>query len=418
MQTLPLPASPVFNVSTGGIFPAALTNWTYFMTNATASVVGVGSNASYPRGLLSNYTILQQGFTVDVACQTQDFSDIGPGFPSMTLFNASLPLPPLGQTQSNFSTPLVAWAWTTNYVGSILVSNASGTQVIAGAVCPFQDFVGPSNQSALVLWQDVDRSYQDVSLVCEVTPFITTVRVQYSGTVVNVSDVVTKTRLSADGTNWPLLSVPAQTLATILYLSQGMYDNSLMSNIQFTESELGQTNLNVTAALGNYFRGMVEYWGTMHRTLLYFTQEDIPDEMMIPMNGTMVITTMGWKYNASTHSFALVPISIVMALTMCAVAMTYWEKRKVRRSLEFPQSFNPSNPLHIILASRRGALYQAPSGHDRTEDESLQVHLEVRDGMAVLTSEGPGDVDEGKGPSGPLGDFSVAENVQTTPSKV
>ncbi|KIJ11080.1 hypothetical protein PAXINDRAFT_15978 [Paxillus involutus ATCC 200175] len=107
-----------------------------------------------------------------------------------------------------------------------------------------------------------------------------------------------------------------------------------------------------------------------------------------------------------------------MALTMCAVAMTYWEKRKVRRSLEFPQSFNPSNPLHIILASRRGALYQAPSGHDRTEDESLQVHLEVRDGMAVLTSEGPGDVDEGKGPSGPLGDFSVAENVQTTPSKV
>jgi hypothetical protein len=46
-------------------------------------------------------------------------------------------------------------------------------------------------------------------VVCEVTPFITTIRVQYSGTIVNISDVVDKRPLNTDGSNWPLLILPA-----------------------------------------------------------------------------------------------------------------------------------------------------------------------------------------------------------------
>ncbi|KIJ11331.1 hypothetical protein PAXINDRAFT_171790 [Paxillus involutus ATCC 200175] len=263
MQTVQLFGPPVFNISTGGMFPAAPTNITDIMSGA-ASPAHVASNTSYPHGLSTNYTILQQGFTVDVECRTQSFSDTGSGFPSMTLSNASLPLPPLSQSQPGSSSPLVSWAWTTNctaysssYVGSILVSNAGEhpAKVLAGAVCPFQDFDGSSNQSALVLIQSVNGSYyagtSEMSMACEVTPFITTIRVQYSGTTANISDVVDKTPLNADGSNWPLLFGPAKTLAMIFYSSQGMTDNYIVNSMIFTMAKLASNDATAESILSN-----------------------------------------------------------------------------------------------------------------------------------------------------------------------
>ncbi|KIK91003.1 hypothetical protein PAXRUDRAFT_150569 [Paxillus rubicundulus Ve08.2h10] len=403
MQTVQLFGPPVFNISTGGMFPAAPTNITDIVSGAAAPA-HVASDTPYPRGLSANYTILQQGFTVDVECRAQSLSDTGSGFPSMTLLNASLPLPPLSQSQPGSSSPLVSWAWTTNYVGSISVSNAGEypAKVLAGAVCPFQDFDGPSNQSALVLVQSVNGSYsigssgsEMPSMVCEVTPYLTTIRVQYSGTTANVSDVVNKTRLDADGTNWPLLFGPARALAMIFYSSQGMTDNYIMNSMVFTMAKLTSSNVTIESLLESYLRGMVEYWGTMHRTLLYI-EASLPDDMMIQTSGTMLISTMGWQYDASTHSFALVPITIVMCLTVCAVVIAYWEKRRVRTSSEEPiyvahQSFDPSDPLHVILTSRSGGHYQASGAlSDRHLPGYIsgQVQLEVgKDGMAVLRSE-------------------------------
>ncbi|KIJ07379.1 hypothetical protein PAXINDRAFT_102986, partial [Paxillus involutus ATCC 200175] len=136
---------------------------------------------------------------------------------------------------------------------------------------------------------------------------------------------------------------------------------------------------------------------------------------MIPTSGTMDVTTMGWQYNASTHSFALIPITIVMVLTILAACIAYWEERKAHGSSENPlhlahQSFDPSDPLHVILTSRSGGHYQASgalSDRDLSGYKSLQVQLEVGDdGMAILASERCGK--EG---------FSE-KNVQTTSSTV
>ncbi|KIK80249.1 hypothetical protein PAXRUDRAFT_833651 [Paxillus rubicundulus Ve08.2h10] len=419
IQTVQLFGPPMFNVSTGGVFPAVLSDVTGIVGGA-AVPVHVTSDTPYPRGLSRNYTIVQQGFTVDVECRSQNFSGIGAGFPSMTLSSAPLPLPPLSQSQSN-STPLVSWAWTTNctaysssYVGSILVSNAKDpAKVLAGAVCPFQDFSGPSNQSALVLIQSVNGSYHDgpseLAMVCEVTPLITRLSVDYGGTTANVSSVVTKTRLSADGSNWPLLFGPAKTLAMILYSSQGMTDNFIMNSINYTMTTLTGPSNNVTTQtqlmVESYLRGMVEYWATMHRSMLYLGAS-FTDEMVLQTDGTMHITTIGWKYNESTYLLALVPISIIMGLTLCAVAIDYYEKRGVHRSSGAPvdvahQSFNPSNAMHVILASGSGGLHQAlEAGRHVTDYGSLQVRLGVRDGVAVLMKEGS----------------SPVENVQTTAS--
>ncbi|KAF8841122.1 hypothetical protein BDN67DRAFT_967615 [Paxillus ammoniavirescens] len=418
MQTVQLFGPPMFNVSTGGVFPAVLSNMTEFIGGA-AVPVHVASNASYPRGLLATYTIVQQGFTVNVTCRTQDFSDTGSGFPSMSLSNASLPLPPLSQSQSGSSTPLVSWAWTTNcsaysssYVGGILVSNAkNAAKVLAGAVCPFQDFLGPSNQSALVLVRSVNGSYHDgsseIAMACEVTPFITTIRAQYSGTIADVSDVVTKTPLNADGSNWPLLFGPAQTLAMIFYSSQGMTDNYIMNSIQYTMGKLVSSSSNITtqSMIESYLRGMVEYWGTMHRTMLYLNTS-IPNDMVNQTNGTMLVTTVGWKYVEATYLLALVPISIIMGLTMCAVTIESYEKHRAHTSSEVfvdvaHHSFNPSNSMHVILASGSGGLHQAlEAGRRPTDYGSLQVRLGVQDGVAVLIKEEP----------------STAADVQTTAS--
>ncbi|KIJ12286.1 hypothetical protein PAXINDRAFT_14905 [Paxillus involutus ATCC 200175] len=404
MQTVQLFGPPMFNVSTGGMFPTVLSNMTGIIGGA-AVPVHVASNASYPRGLSANYTIDQQGFTIDVVCWMQNFSDTGSGFPSMTLSNTSLPLPPLSQSQSGASTPLVSWAWTTNctansssYVGGILVSNAkNAAKVLAGAVCSFQDFVGPSNQSALILIQSVNGSYYDgpseITMACEVTPFIARVSVEYSGTIANVSGIVTKTPLSADGSNWPLLFGPAQTLAMLFYSSQGMTDNSVMNSIQYTMKKLVSSSNNVTT------QSMMEsYLLDTHPTA----------EMVTPANGTMHVTTIGWGYHGSTYLLALAPISIIMCLTMCTVAIDYYETRRVHRSSEVPvdvarRFFNPSNSMHVILASGSGGLSQVlEAGRRLTDYGSLKVRLGVWHGVAVLMKE----------------DSSTVGNVQTTPSTI
>ncbi|KIJ08875.1 hypothetical protein PAXINDRAFT_18021 [Paxillus involutus ATCC 200175] len=227
-----------------------------------------------------------------------------------------------------------------------------------------------------------------MTMACEVTPFITTTRVEYSGTTANVSEVVNKTRLNADGSNWPLLLGPAQTLAMISYSSQGMTDNFIVNSMSWTMAKLASNNVTAESMVESYVRGMVEYWATMHRTLLYIDASPTAD-MMIPMNGTMHVLTMGWQYDAKTYSFALVPITIVMLLTTLAVLIGYLEKRKVPALHDAHQSFDPSNPLDIIFASRSG---EAPNDH-----KAPQVQLKVHDnGQASLMGKDSEDVDERK----------------------
>jgi hypothetical protein len=144
---------------------------------------------------------------------------------------------------------------------------------------------------------------------------------------------------------------------------------------------------------------------------------DIPDEMLIPVNGTMHVKTMGWQYSSSTHLPALASISIILGLTMYA---GHRARRKVHGSPELPvyvanEPFQPSDSLHVILASGSGGLSQAlkaRSARSPPDYETLQVHLGVQeDGTAVLTTKefGEDDVDEGKGTSESFEDASVDE---------
>ncbi|KIJ19412.1 hypothetical protein PAXINDRAFT_166605 [Paxillus involutus ATCC 200175] len=283
-------------------------------------------------------------------------------------------------------------------MGSVLALN--GAEVLLGGVCPFQDFGGPSNQSALVLIRGVNGSYgayHSLPEVCEVTPFITTIRVQYGGTIVNISDVVNKRPLNTDGSNWPLLVMSAQILAEVFYTSQDMVDNAFMSGIASAMDPAPYSN-NFGPVLENYLRGIMEYSGTGVRTSADNEAADIPDEMLIPLNGTMYVTTMGWQYSASIHLSALASMSIIWGLTMYAVAMDYLEnraERKVHNPPEPPvyvakESFHPSDSLHVILASGSGGLSEAlraRSARSPPDYETLRVRLGVQeDGTAVLTT--------------------------------
>jgi len=192
-------------------------------------------------------------------------------------------------------------------------------------------------------------------------------------------------------------------VAAVLYASQGMVNNSIMDSIRYTMDACFVSHDTFNTVLENYLRGMVEYWGTTRRDYVLVTAKDIPDEMLIPVNGTMSITTTGWKYSGLADILVLALISVIPGLTMCAVAMDYLEsRRKVHGSPERPacvahQPFNASDPLHVILASGSGGLcraLRARSGGDLIDYKSLRVHLGVQDdGMAVLTAEDSGEVD-------------------------
>ncbi|KAF8839698.1 hypothetical protein BDN67DRAFT_981594 [Paxillus ammoniavirescens] len=189
----------------------------------------IASNASHQRGLSSNYTILQQGFKVDVLYGTAFIQGL-----------------PLSSAKCLFAD-----------VGSVSVSNATPgvtAQVQWMAILLDSElFVIP-----VILIRSADGSYElpdHICAVCEATPLITNVQVEYNGIVLNVSDVVDKRALDPDGSSWPLLAGPAQTLALKI---------------------------------------ICVYYGVLGH-----------------VTGIMHITTMGREYSGSTRPLAFAPISII-----------------------------------------------------------------------------------------------------------
>ena len=79
-------------------------------------------------------------------------------------------------------------------------------------------------------------TYPDLPIICEVTPMITTVRVQYNENgLVNVTSILNQTQLPNDG--WPLIWYQGGNIWAAYFLSQGLYSNSLADSlIQEVES--------------------------------------------------------------------------------------------------------------------------------------------------------------------------------------
>src|SRR6267154_1085091 len=82
-----------------------------------------------------------------------------------------------------------------------------------------------------------------------------------------------------------------------------------------------------------------------------------------PLNGTMFVTTYGWASGRLTYIYLLGVLTAIWAVT-CAAAV-YGQK-------QHPSSgtFDPSDPVHLMMASSAGGLQFA-----RFDEENEQLQL-------------------------------------------
>ncbi|KAF9239995.1 hypothetical protein BU15DRAFT_61628 [Melanogaster broomeanus] len=154
------------------------------------------------------------------------------------------------------------------------------------------------------------------STVCDVSPLLTTVRVNYSSGIIEASEIIESRPF--DSSNSALLLFLAGIASYEAREAQGMLTNSI-----------GDALISIYSATtnANYWRGAIEFSATFLRSgysaVGSFNNNVIPSKMTIPINGTMLMLTMGWADRGAVYLFSVLPLGLITLLTILAVGYSF-----------------------------------------------------------------------------------------------
>ncbi|KIJ18002.1 hypothetical protein PAXINDRAFT_9091 [Paxillus involutus ATCC 200175] len=300
-----------YNLSTGGLLPVVQsfagsttppgTNGTrlQFSGGVTSvnTTISQGSSSSSPKdwlGIQRNFTVYQQGITADITCQTPASSQL------------------LNFTNTNITL----------------------------------DVTSPGMYSS-------DRYAFVPYTICEVTPLITTTRVDYTaGGIINASDseIISNQTFSPDNTYLPFyLAGVANYHARN---SQGLMNNIIGDTLYSIYSSNNTDE--VYKELEKYWRGVIAFSATF--LLAGYSaqgafQDEIHSNMTSPVNGT------------------------VFMRTIAAILVESW---KERHDPWKQTSFDVSDTRQLIMASAEGGLAQNLYGFDKqglNDNDKIKVKL-------------------------------------------
>lgn len=112
-------------------------------------------------------------------------------------------------------------------------------------------------------------------------------------------------------------------------------------------------------------------------------EDGVPANMALPTHGIFYTETFGWTYASGTTLWALFPGAFVAISTILIVIAALYRHDGDQPS--HPESFDPSNPLHLMAAASAGGLNNAFNGigqKDMKKEEQLHVVLESLPGGA------------------------------------
>ncbi|KIJ12341.1 hypothetical protein PAXINDRAFT_14819 [Paxillus involutus ATCC 200175] len=292
-----------YNLSTGGILPTIVAyagsqappgangtrlNFSGGQTIANA-LVNHGSSSSPTNwlGIQRNFSVLQQGLTANITCQSAATSSELLNF---TNLNVTTLITPPGSTSPAYS--VVAWNSTANCSASSLATqeyitwaNASGqpdtqgTGFLPSVVCP-----GHLNDTGVyskfvIATQGFYKYDFLLPTVCTVTPLITTTRVDYTdGGIVNTSQIISNQTFSPNDTS--LLFYLAGVANYHARNSQGLL-NSIIGDTLYSvysgefNTPISDNSNEVYRELEDYWRGVIEFTATV-------TPQTVPSPVQFP----------------------------------------------------------------------------------------------------------------------------------------
>ncbi|KIJ04972.1 hypothetical protein PAXINDRAFT_21748, partial [Paxillus involutus ATCC 200175] len=328
-----------YNLSTGsGLLPVIQS-----FAGSTARPGTNGTRLQFSGGAtLRNFTVYQQGITADVNCQAATSSQLL----NFTNSNTTLGVTPSGSTSPAYT--LIAWNTTADCNSSstttqqyVTWANASGQPDVSGTgflptiVCP--GHVDASDvYSRFVIATQGFYKYDFLPLtICEVTPLVTITRVDYTaGGIINASQIISNQTFSPDDTY--LLFYLAGVVNYHARNSQGLMNNMIGDTLYSVYSgedndPIADNTAEVFRELEDYWRGVIEFTATFLRAGYSAEgafQDGIPSNMTSPLNGTMLMVTIGWANRGPIYIFSILPLGIVTLLTTIAAIYSLVESWK------------------------------------------------------------------------------------------
>ncbi|KAH7882016.1 hypothetical protein F5I97DRAFT_1911081 [Phlebopus sp. FC_14] len=368
-----------YNVSTGGILPAAPS---YTGTDAptqqnntglafAGGLVPTNLITSFPpnrriKGIITNYTLYQQGLTANVTC-TVYAQDTGTLQLNSTYIATPIAYP-------NGTTAYWLWAWNVTadcgengisqqqYVtrsNSSTVPQTDSTGLVSSVVCPSPLNTANYSYDRFIVTSSGNWKYQFLPLtVCEIVPVITLSMVDYANGLMNATAVNSTT---FEGGHQNLLKFLAAVVDYQARNTQGLATNSIgdsLYSIFVSTATSDLTNGNTTqilAELSQYWRGVIEFSGTFLRSGFSAYPNTIPQGAVVAINGNQNIVTMGWSKESPAYLYTVLPLTFIASLTFSAVVYSLVRAWKERRD-NTQSTFDASNPLHLVMASAAGGM--------------------------------------------------------------
>ncbi|KAK7043428.1 hypothetical protein R3P38DRAFT_3308996 [Favolaschia claudopus] len=372
-----------FNLSTGGILPLTLKPIdasTWFRNTSTIPST-IRPDSELPRGLDSEYSLAQQGFTADVKCNFINSSD---DIRLKTLFILNTTVkdwedPSVGPSKINFNTlsshclnenDQVPMNWTGAYT---LADQPNYLLMIA---CPSNDTSSASYTVAF------DASPKGIywfmtAMICTVTPKINHVDVSYKGAFINITGASKNSNSVLADIHAPPVVAAMNTLSQMTAFTQAIDTNGvgdkLKSLVSAADTSYGDST--VLRTTEEYIRGTVEYSATVFKACLASSQTFLAalptdDKMTIYTSGTHQTETMGWTHSSSyVTAIELLPGAIIALITIVVV---FAAVAKHAADPKYDEYFDPSDALHLVAASANGGLDSVFVRKERRDTESAE----------------------------------------------
>ncbi|KAK7058133.1 hypothetical protein R3P38DRAFT_3547581 [Favolaschia claudopus] len=369
-----------FNLSTGGILPLTLepVNASTWFRNTSTIPSTIRPDSELPRGLDSEYSLAQQGFTADVKCNFMNNSDDI----RKTLFIANTTVKDWEDTsvfpsQINFNTLYShclnendqVWM---NWTGAYTLANQPNYLLMIG--CPSND----TSSYTIAFNASPKGIYWFMrTMICTVTPKINHVDVSYKAAFINITGATENSNSVLADIHAPPVVAAMNTLSQMTSFTQAIDTNGvgdkLKSLVSAADTSYGDST--VLRTTEEYIRGSVEYSATVFKACLASSQTFLAalpkdNKMTIYTSGTHQTETMGWTHSASyVTAIELLPGAIIALITIIVV---FAAVAKHAADPKYDEYFDPSDALHLVAASANGGLDSVFVRKERRDIESAE----------------------------------------------
>ncbi|KAJ7080231.1 hypothetical protein C8R44DRAFT_895450 [Mycena epipterygia] len=341
-STIELTMSPLH---TGGILPAYLESFRSTagrLGNETIPAVTHSVKPLPQQAFVTNYSMVHKGLTADVACQVVPLNTL-----PMSLNIIEVPLINVAGSRTYYSW----YAWMNSGCSSRWNVETHRYLADDGFEQQHVSCYNPGDPYAFWMLGSGIYSYM-TSVSCMVSPKITAVHVDYASSADTIGNHISLVMLTLPNSQWT--------------------DTNLLEEI-----------------LAAYFRGVVEFSGSLLRTCISETvtpfADGVPANMTRSTEEIYRTETLGWSFTSTPTRVILLPTTLIV-LSSIAVILFAWIQNPGQ--MDRRMNFDATNPLHLMAAAAAGGMNDAFKGlgsREIRDGEKMAVYWDRwKPGVRVL----------------------------------